>query len=357
MGPASWSSAWILAGHSGSLAGGVSFAVRATLRRIETLAPVPFVLLVAIVAGLLRSVGSIAQPRGLAALGLGLLLAAAAGILWWVAVRRRQHSLWSIALQLTIAIALADLIALTIVLPTGMALGGGRLRVRNAACSGRATAMALAGVTDQIAYLEEGDVVDLQLGKDAEVRAADVAVRIGPTPATESYLSIEAILDAAREVDRQAPGRGFGEKDLVIAGQRFQLGGPLQFQHHLQHFAAAAGMHERRGEQGQDRHGHVETTGDGRALRRFMPSLLQPAVELGCPIVPARCVLRGDGNYIRVGARTNIEATRQRLYAIAAVCVVLIGLGAVLLVMIGGEPVERMLTRGSKPPPPDPDGK
>ena len=29
------------------------------------------------------------------------------------------------------------------------------------------------------------------------------------------------------------------------------------------------------------------TTGDGRALRRFMPSLLQPAVELQCPIVPA----------------------------------------------------------------------
>jgi putative Mg2+ transporter-C (MgtC) family protein len=36
---------------------------------------------------------------------------------------------------------------------------------------------------------------------------------------------------------------------------------------------------------------------------------------------------------------------------------VLIGLGAVLLVMVGGEPVERMLTRGSKPPPPGPDGK
>jgi 1-acyl-sn-glycerol-3-phosphate acyltransferase len=29
------------------------------------------------------------------------------------------------------------------------------------------------------------------------------------------------------------------------------------------------------------------TTGDGRTLRRFMPSLLQPAVELQCPIVPA----------------------------------------------------------------------
>lgn len=29
------------------------------------------------------------------------------------------------------------------------------------------------------------------------------------------------------------------------------------------------------------------TTSDGRALRRFLPSLLQPAVELDCPIVPA----------------------------------------------------------------------
>jgi 1-acyl-sn-glycerol-3-phosphate acyltransferase len=29
------------------------------------------------------------------------------------------------------------------------------------------------------------------------------------------------------------------------------------------------------------------TTSDGRGLRRFLPSLLQPAIELGCPIVPA----------------------------------------------------------------------
>ena len=29
------------------------------------------------------------------------------------------------------------------------------------------------------------------------------------------------------------------------------------------------------------------TTSDGRALRRFLPSLLQPAVELNCPILPA----------------------------------------------------------------------
>ncbi|MEQ1591202.1 MAG: lysophospholipid acyltransferase family protein [Thiobacillaceae bacterium] len=29
------------------------------------------------------------------------------------------------------------------------------------------------------------------------------------------------------------------------------------------------------------------TTSDGRSVKRFLPSLLQPAVDLGCPIVPA----------------------------------------------------------------------
>ena len=43
------------------------------------------------------------------------------------------------------------------------------------------------------------------------VRAADTAVRIGPTPAAESYLSIEAILEAARKTGADAihPGYGF----------------------------------------------------------------------------------------------------------------------------------------------------
>ena len=43
------------------------------------------------------------------------------------------------------------------------------------------------------------------------VRACDVAVRIGPPPARESYLRIEAILDAARAMGAQAihPGYGF----------------------------------------------------------------------------------------------------------------------------------------------------
>jgi 3-methylcrotonyl-CoA carboxylase alpha subunit/acetyl-CoA/propionyl-CoA carboxylase biotin carboxyl carrier protein len=42
-------------------------------------------------------------------------------------------------------------------------------------------------------------------------RAADSAVRIGPTPAAQSYLSIDALVDAARRADAEAvhPGYGF----------------------------------------------------------------------------------------------------------------------------------------------------
>lgn len=38
------------------------------------------------------------------------------------------------------------------------------------------------------------------------------------------------------------------------------------------------------------------TTSDGRGLRRFLPSLLQPAVELNCPVVPAALRYRTLGN-------------------------------------------------------------
>jgi acetyl-CoA/propionyl-CoA carboxylase, biotin carboxylase, biotin carboxyl carrier protein len=43
------------------------------------------------------------------------------------------------------------------------------------------------------------------------VRAADMAIRIGPTPAAESYLNIDAVLDAARKTGADAihPGYGF----------------------------------------------------------------------------------------------------------------------------------------------------
>ncbi len=45
----------------------------------------------------------------------------------------------------------------------------------------------------------------------AHVRLADVAVRLGPSPASESYLRIEAVIDAARSTGAEAihPGYGF----------------------------------------------------------------------------------------------------------------------------------------------------
>src|SRR5680860_302504 len=51
------------------------------------------------------------------------------------------------------------------------------------------------------------------------VRAADTAVRIGPTPASESYLSIEAILEAARKTGADAihPGYGFLSERAAFA--------------------------------------------------------------------------------------------------------------------------------------------
>ena len=51
------------------------------------------------------------------------------------------------------------------------------------------------------------------------VRAADVAVRIGPAPATESYLDVERIIAAARETGADAihPGYGFLSERAALA--------------------------------------------------------------------------------------------------------------------------------------------
>ncbi len=58
------------------------------------------------------------------------------------------------------------------------------------------------------------------------VRAADRAVRIGPAPAAESYLRIDAILAAARETGAEAihPGYGFLSERAVFAAACEQAG-------------------------------------------------------------------------------------------------------------------------------------
>ncbi len=51
------------------------------------------------------------------------------------------------------------------------------------------------------------------------VREADVAVRLGPAPARESYLSVERVVDAALRTGAQAvhPGYGFLSESVALA--------------------------------------------------------------------------------------------------------------------------------------------
>ena len=56
------------------------------------------------------------------------------------------------------------------------------------------------------------------------------------------------------------------------------------------------------------------TTSDGRGLRRFLPSLLQPAVELNCPVVPAALRYRTlSGDYSASPAYTDDLSLWQSL--------------------------------------------
>ena len=87
------------------------------------------------------------------------------------------------------------------------------------------------------------------------VLAADDAVRIGPTPATESYLSIDALLNACRETGCEAvhPGYGFlsersafaravTEAGLVFVGPPADVMDAMGRKDHAREIATAAGV-------------------------------------------------------------------------------------------------------------------
>jgi acetyl-CoA carboxylase biotin carboxylase subunit len=70
----------------------------------------------------------------------------------------------------------------------------------------------------------EADLESIAVYSDADrdaphVRAADRAVRIGPPPSSQSYLSIEAILESARATSAEAvhPGYGFLSENAAFA--------------------------------------------------------------------------------------------------------------------------------------------
>src|SRR6516165_142553 len=86
------------------------------------------------------------------------------------------------------------------------------------ACRIMRTAVALGYRT--VAVFSDADAEALH------VRQADMALRIGPAPARESYLNSEALLDAARRtgVDAVHPGYGFLSENAAFAAACAEAG-------------------------------------------------------------------------------------------------------------------------------------
>ncbi len=95
--------------------------MRRSLAQIESLAVTPFILIVAAIAGTIQAL-PVFLPLGSLNLasarlaqvalftGIALLDWTGAALLWWFAVRRRQHPIWLTAVHVTVALAAADLL-------------------------------------------------------------------------------------------------------------------------------------------------------------------------------------------------------------------------------------------------------
>jgi len=92
--------------------------VRLSLSRLEELTAVPYILFVGMTWGVLVILPSFAAPTGRPGFVTALLVGAATGggavLLWWASVRRRRFSVWASALHATLALALADAVAMAL---------------------------------------------------------------------------------------------------------------------------------------------------------------------------------------------------------------------------------------------------
>lgn len=84
---------------------------------VEELGAVSFVVFVALVGGVVQSIGEFAPKNAAGAIGAFLTLNGVAVVVWWVSVRRRRWSVWNTACQLALASSLAQIISFALVVP------------------------------------------------------------------------------------------------------------------------------------------------------------------------------------------------------------------------------------------------
>lgn len=91
--------------------------MRLSLRDIEKIAPVPFVILIGMIGGALQGALEFVKTSVAGGFAAILILGAATAVLGWITVRRRQHNVWSAAFQVVCAIGLSQLVALALIIP------------------------------------------------------------------------------------------------------------------------------------------------------------------------------------------------------------------------------------------------